>query len=74
MTSITEIENSALKFICSILLKTILSKKSNAGGITVPNFKLYYTAIEIKTACYWHKNRYEDKCNSIEDPDMNPHS
>jgi hypothetical protein len=44
MTLITEIEKSTLKFIWKHkgpqIANTILSKKSNAGGITVPNFIL----------------------------------
>ena len=68
----SELEHIMLRFVWNQqrprIARGILKNENHSWGHRNARFQ----DVVIKTVWYWHKNRYIDQCNRIENPEIDP--
>ena len=77
MAFFTEVEQKISQFIWKHkrpqIAKAVLRKRSGAGGIKLPDFRLHYEAtVSHQDSMVLAQNRSIDQWNKIESPEINP--
>ena len=54
------------------IAKIVFRKKNGAGGINLPDFRLYYKATIIKMSWYLHRHRNIDQWSMVDSSEISP--